>query len=301
MTGQLNSEHLLTSASASAPASFHPGVFLEQANDVKQPVVHQQEVETVSIWGTEFARCDMQATVRLVDTLVHHGAPSYLVTANLNYLMLTADLPQLHEVNRHAAAVLADGFPILLKSRFSSRPLPERVAGADLIVELARLSANRGYRMFFLGGSEGVARAAAARLVKQFPALQIAGCYAPPFRKLSAAEQADLFDRIRGAQPAILLVAFGQPKGELWIYEHHRQLGVPLSIQLGASFDFLAGQARRAPKAWQRLGCEWLYRALSDPKRLVPRYTRNACFLARVLLRDAWQGCIARRHSVAKS
>jgi N-acetylglucosaminyldiphosphoundecaprenol N-acetyl-beta-D-mannosaminyltransferase len=165
-------------------------------------------------------------------------------------------------------------------------PLPCRVAGSDLILELAQLCAERGYRMFLLGAAEGVAAKAAAELQARNPRLQIAGTYSPPFRPLSSSETGDLISQVNRSGADILLVAFGQPKGELWIYEHLSQLQVPLSIQLGASFDFLAGTAKRAPKAWQRLGLEWMYRALSDPKRLAPRYAANIFYLMRRLFTD---------------
>ena len=97
-----------------------------------------------------------------------------------------------------------------------------------------------------------------------------------------------MLQRIRDARSDILLVAFGQPKGELWIAENLQELQVPLSIQLGASFDFLAGTARRAPRCWQWLGGEWLYRALSDPRRLGPRYARNILYLGKLRWADWW-------------
>ena len=94
---------------------------------------------------------------------------------------------------------------------------------------------------------------------------------------------------IRDAGTDLLFVAFGQPKGEFWIYDNLQELQVPLSIQLGASFDFLAGTAHRAPPCWQRCGCEWLYRALSDPRRLGPRYAKNIVYLVKRKLAD-WLG-----------
>lgn len=238
------------------------------------------------VWGTQFASLTMQQVVDLADRIVRRGVPEYFVTANLNYLMLTEQHPRLAEINRASAAVIADGHPIVLRSRCSESPLPGRVAGSDLIIELSRLAAANGYRMFFLGAAPGVAQAAADRLKERFPDLQIAGCCSPPFRQLSTTEHDQLLQEIRQSRPDILLVAFGQPKGETWIADHRRQLGVPLSIQLGASFDFLAGTARRAPRGWQRCGCEWLYRALSDPRRLAPRYAMNVLYLLKLLIRD---------------
>lgn len=233
------------------------------------------------VWGTEFAQLDMRQTIQLADQIVQARRPEFFVTANLNYLMLTEQHPRLSVVNQRSAAVIADGHPIVIRSRLSPNPLPCRVAGSDMIVELAKLSADRGYRMFFLGAAPGVAQSAADELRRRFPKLQIAGCTSPPFRPLTSAEHTDMLAQVRDAGTDILLVAFGQPKGEFWIYDHLHELSVPLSIQLGASFDFLAGTAQRAPKVWQLIGCEWLYRAMSDPRRLAPRYARNLLFLAR--------------------
>ncbi len=243
--------------------------------------------ETTDVWNTPFSILDMAGTLKLAEEIIRARKPEYFVTANLNYLMLVENCPQLIDVNRKAAAVLADGHPIVLRSRFGVNPLPCRVAGSDLILELAAMCADRGYRMFLLGAAEGVAAKAASELQKRNPKLQIVGTYSPPFRPLTKAETDDMIVQVNRSGTDVLLIAFGQPKGELWIAEHLPQLTVPLSIQLGASFDFLAGTAKRAPKAWQRLGLEWMYRALSDPKRLGPRYAANIGFLLRQLAADA--------------
>lgn len=261
----------------------------QSSNDPRTPLrsaVATFRLPTTTVWGTRFARLTMIETIELADRIIKHRIPQYMITANLNYLMLVDELPQLRQVNQDCCCILADGNPIVWRSRYGKKPLPCRVAGSDMIVELARLSSEQGYRIFFLGGKPGVAEAAAIKLGQRFPQLQVAGTYSPPFRKLTPDEHQQILQRIRSADTDILLVAFGQPKGELWIHENWNQLDVPLSIQLGASFDFLAGTAKRAPKLWQRLGCEWLYRALSDPRRLLPRYGKNLLFLLRLLLAD---------------
>ncbi|RMF41845.1 MAG: glycosyltransferase, partial [Planctomycetota bacterium] len=238
---------------------------------------------TVTVWGTAFARLDMDGATELADRIIDHRQPEYFITANLNYLMLTHQVPRLEEINSRAAAVLADGFPIVVRSRLSSRPLPGRVTGADLIVRLAELAHRRRYSIYFLGGAAGVAAAAAKKLNAQYPHFRIAGCASPALHGMSAAEHQRLVDEIRQSRPDILLVAFGQPKGECWIYDHLRDLNVPLSMQIGASFDFLVGTARRAPQIWQDLGAEWLYRMLSEPRRLGPRYARNMLHLGQLV------------------
>ena len=116
--------------------------------------------------------------------------------------------------------------------------------------------------------------------------MQIVGVEVPPFRELTAEEHSELIGRIRAARPDLLLVALGQPKGEIWLAENCRSLGVPVCVQVGATFDFVAGRVRRAPKWMQKIGLEWLHRILSEPRRLLPRYVHNALFLFQALTRD---------------
>jgi N-acetylglucosaminyldiphosphoundecaprenol N-acetyl-beta-D-mannosaminyltransferase len=214
------------------------------------------------------------------------GQPSYVITANLNYCMLHHNDAEVRRITADADLILADGQPIVWRSLLEPNPLPERVAGSEMILHLCENAAQKGHRVYFLGGAEGVAEACAARLTELFPELQVAGTDCPPFRQLTPNEHAAQLRRIRNANTDLLFVAFGQPKGERWIHENYRELGVPVSIQLGASFDFIAGTAVRAPEIYQRLGVEWLYRMLSDPKRLMPRYGANAWFLLKALASD---------------
>jgi N-acetylglucosaminyldiphosphoundecaprenol N-acetyl-beta-D-mannosaminyltransferase len=220
-----------------------------------------------------------------IEVLVEARRPSYVITANLNYAMLSDGDPALRECNEGAALVLADGMPLVWAARWRGTPLPERVAGSDLIYGLSALAARRRYRVFLLGGAPGIAEAAAANLCGLYPGLTITGIESPPYRALDPAEEAALLDRIRAAAPDILMVAFGQPKGELWIARHHRDLGVPVSLQVGASLDFAAGKVRRAPRWLQTAGLEWAFRLALEPRRLGPRYARNVLYLGRSLAR----------------
>ncbi len=238
------------------------------------------------IWDVPFDCVTMDRAVDHIEQLIDRGDPSYVITANLNYAMLHHQSGQIRRITEDADLVLADGQPIVWRSKFGPDPLPERVAGSELIYHLAERASQRGHSIYFLGGQPGVAALCAQRIAERFPGLKIAAAESPPFRELSAAERAEQAQRIRKSGASLLLVAFGQPKGERWIHENYKDLGVPVSIQLGASFDFIAGTAKRAPRIWQRLGVEWLYRMLSDPRRLVPRYAANAWFLLGALCQD---------------
>lgn len=238
------------------------------------------------IWGVDFAQVDMAETLDFIDQIIARRVPEYAITANLNYAMLCDKLPRLAEFTKKSALVLCDGMPILWRSKLNGVKLPERVAGADLIFSLAQRCEEKGHRLFLMGGAEGVAEQAAKKLLELYPKLVIVGVECPPFRELSPTEHSQLCRRIQNAKPDVLLIAFGQPKGEFWIEENHQSLSVPLSIQLGASFDFIVGTAKRAPAILQKLGLEWLYRACHDPKRLFPRYAANGWFLLKALRRD---------------
>jgi N-acetylglucosaminyldiphosphoundecaprenol N-acetyl-beta-D-mannosaminyltransferase len=236
----------------------------------------------------------MTEIVAAIGDLIEAGQPSYLITANTHYAMLTEQNPDLREINARAAFILADGAPLVWASRFWASPLPERVAGSDLVFELSEAAAKKGYRLFFLGGAVGVAEEATRCLSQRYSGLQVVGTECPSLHELTPEAEMALIERIRAARPDILLVAFGQPKGERWIYRHLDHLGIPVNIQIGASLDFAAGRIRRAPRWMQRFGLEWAFRLWLEPRRLLGRYARNAYFIAFNVARDAGQS-IGRR------
>jgi N-acetylglucosaminyldiphosphoundecaprenol N-acetyl-beta-D-mannosaminyltransferase len=221
---------------------------------------------TVRVWGLPLAAVTTEDVLDEIDRRVAANDPGYMITANLNYAMLSEDHAELDAINREAAIVMADGMPLLWAARWRGAALPERVAGSDLIFRIGERAGARGYRLFFLGGPPGVADTAAR------------------YRELTETEQKDLIARIRAARPDILIAAFGQPKGERLIHANYRALGVPCCIQLGASIDFMAGRISRAPKWMQRTGMEWLYRLYLEPTRLGGRYFRNALFMLRKIV-----------------
>ena len=240
----------------------------------------------VWIWGVPFAPWTRTQAADAVAMLAEAGRPSFFITANAHYAMLSNQRPELREVNARATFILADGAPIVWASRWSQSPLPERVAGSDLIYNLCEQAAARGHRVFLLGGAEGVADEAAQRLTRLYPGLEVAGTASPPHRALDDGEHERLLSQIREARPHLLFVAYGQPKGELWIARHLESLEVPVCVQVGASLDFIAGRVRRAPRWVQRIGMEWAYRLSLEPRRLGPRYVSNAAFLARAVIGD---------------
>ncbi len=147
-----------------------------------------------------------------------------------------------------------------------------RVYGPDLMLALSRISADRGYRQFYLGGQPGVAENLAAVMQARFPGLLVAGTASPPFRQLSDAEQNAVLAQINVTQPHIVWVGLGSPKQDLWMAQNRPLLTAPLLVGVGAAFDFLAGSRTQAPHWMQRSGLEWLFRLVAEPRRLWRRY-----------------------------
>jgi N-acetylglucosaminyldiphosphoundecaprenol N-acetyl-beta-D-mannosaminyltransferase len=243
--------------------------------------------EPVWIWGLPFAPFTFRQTLEHVEALIRRNRPSYFATVNLHTTMLARQDAGARSALLGTAFIVADGMPLVWASRWRLRRLPERVAGSDLLPALCELAARKGYRVFLLGGAPGVAEQAAEQMCRRHPGLQVVGIEAPPFRPLSPGEQAALVARIRAARPHMLFVAFGQPKGEVWLRDHCETVGVPVCVQVGATLDFMAGRFRRAPRWLQRTGLEWAYRLYQEPGRLFMRYARNAAFLLRMFVRDA--------------
>ncbi|MGI8968674.1 MAG: WecB/TagA/CpsF family glycosyltransferase [Chloroflexota bacterium] len=224
----------------------------------------------VNLLHTDIDNVDIEEAVERIDTFVRSGRPHQIITVNLDFLRLGVKDTSFRKLMNSADMAVADGMPLVRASRLVGEPLPERVAGIDLVCECAGLAAQRGYRMFLLGAAPGVADTAAAILRERYPDLQIAGTYSPPS---SGVEHKDeILARIHAARPDMLLVAFGAPRQDWWIREHMAELNVPVCVGVGGSFDMLAGRVSRAPMWMQRSGMEWLHRFRMEPGRLWKRY-----------------------------
>lgn len=129
--------------------------------------------------------------------------------------------------------------------------------------------------MFFYGGGDGVAERLAANLAARFPGLTVVGTHTPPFRPLTAAEDAEVVARIAAAKPDVVWVGLSTPKQERWMADHVGRVGAPVLVGVGAAFDIHAGTLRQAPPWVQRSGFEWLYRLAREPRRLWRRYLSN--------------------------
>lgn len=229
----------------------------------------------VSILGVPFDHVTMPQAIAAIEEMIAARRPHYIATANVDFVVQSLEDTELRRILLEADLVLCDGTPLVWVSHWLDNPLPERVAGADLVPQLLGVAAEKGYRIFFLGGKPEVAARAVERLQTKYPSIDIAGHYSPPFAPLEKMNHAEIGHRIRAAQPDILFVSFGCPKAEKWISMNYQALGVPVSMGVGATIDFLAGEVKRAPVWMQRAGLEWVFRFAQEPGRLGPRYAKD--------------------------
>jgi N-acetylglucosaminyldiphosphoundecaprenol N-acetyl-beta-D-mannosaminyltransferase len=242
---------------------------------------------TIVLFGIPFHDLTMPETLEWIDRLIAQRRPSYLVTANLDFAAQASEDVELQRILVEAELVLCDGTPLVWASRLTGKPLRERVAGSDLVPRLAEHAGKMGYRIFLLGGEISSLEGAAKNLQARYPALPAVGYFSPPFAPLHEFDNQQILREIQKAKPDILLVAFGCPKQEKWIYMHYRKLGVPGCIGVGATIDFLAGKVSRAPAWVAKTGLEWIYRMLQEPRRLAGRYLKDVFFLLRQSFRES--------------
>ena len=240
----------------------------------------------IQLLNTEIDNISMEEALDRIDAMVQGRKPAYVVTPNLDHIVTIERDAYFREAYAHADLILADGKPLLWIAKARKTPIREKISGSDLFPRLAELAANKGYTMFFLGAGEGIAAQAAEKLKKQYPGLRIAGCYAPPigFEQDRSAVH-EIIQRVQTVNPDILVVGLGTPKQEKFLYRDYKQMGVPVSLGLGASFDFVAGNRKRAPRWMSEHGLEWLYRTLQEPKRLAGRYIKDAVCILPILIK----------------
>lgn len=223
--------------------------------------------------NTEVDNLTMEEALGRIDELIRKDRNAYVVTPNVDHLVQLERGGELNEVYRHADLILTDGKPLIWISKWYKTPIKEKISGSDLFPRLCEMAAEKGYKMYFLGAAEGVAAKAAENLMKRFKGLEVVGTYSPPFGfEKDKAEMAKIKKQIKEVSPHILIVGLGCPKQELFILHHKDELGVPISLGLGASLDFEAGNIKRAPKWMANHGLEWMFRITQDPKRMAKRY-----------------------------
>jgi N-acetylglucosaminyldiphosphoundecaprenol N-acetyl-beta-D-mannosaminyltransferase len=229
------------------------------------------ERDRVALLGMGIDRLSRAEVATMLDRFVRDGRAHQVVTVNLDFLSIGTRNSSFRRLVNEADLAVPDGQPLLWAARYLGGSLRERVTGLDLIEMAVEHSIEHGSRLFFLGAAPGVAAGAADALRDRFGEFHLAGAYSPPFGVLDGHEDERIRSLIRDARPDFLFVAFGCPKQDFWIRDH-MDLGVPVAVGVGGSFDLLSGRIRRAPRWAQRSGFEWAFRLYREPRRLAKRY-----------------------------
>lgn len=227
----------------------------------------------IKFMNTQIDNLTMEEALRAIECLIQENRNSYVVTPNVDHIIQLEGGGEICEAYKNADLILTDGKPLIWISRWYGTPIKEKISGSDLFPRLCQLAAEKEYKMYFLGAAEGVAAKAAKNLMQKYPGLQVVGTYSPPIGfEDNETEMNKIVEMITILKPHILIVGLGCPKQEKFILHNHKKLGVPVSLGLGASLDFEAGNVKRAPKWMADHGFEWLFRITQDPKRMVKRY-----------------------------
>lgn len=231
-----------------------------------------REKACINILGVGLHPMRFGAALDLLERWIGERSPRMVCFPGSDMLAACQRNGQQRAALNRADLVATDGMMLTRLCRWHGAAYAERVYGPDVMLELCRRSTGHGWRHFFYGGAPGVGTALADRLQGQFPGLTIAGTYSPPFRPLSAEEQAEDIRRINESHADVVWIGLGTPKQELWMAQNRDHLTAPVLLGVGAAFDFHAGSVRQAPRWIRSAGGEWLFRLCTQPRRLWKRY-----------------------------
>jgi N-acetylglucosaminyldiphosphoundecaprenol N-acetyl-beta-D-mannosaminyltransferase len=225
--------------------------------------------------GVPLAVTDYERTLDWIDATAEHGDRGYVCVAAVHTVMACQEDPALRAAVAGASFTVPDGQPLVWALNALGHELPDRVYGPELMDRACARAAETGQRFYLYGGrNHGALAELARRLRLRHPGLKIVGGHCPPFRRLSDAEDEAIAAEINRSGADVVWVGIGVPKQEKWMARMRDRLDAPVLVGVGAAFDFHAGLVPQAPDALQRLGLEWAFRLVQEPRRLWRRYLR---------------------------
>ena len=228
-----------------------------------------------NVLDVQVSAVNMAGAVDLLDQGIQSGLSGYVCVTGVHGVMEAQEDPGFLSILNGAAINTPDGMPLSWVGRIQGFKEMDRVYGPDFMLEVCKLSLRRGYRHFLYGGQDGVAPLLASRLQERFPGLQVVGTYTPPFRPLNSEEENQLLALVQQTRPHIVWVGLSTPKQERFMAAYLERLGVPVMVGVGAAFDMHTGRLGDAPQWVKRIGMQWFYRLLQEPRRLWKRYLIN--------------------------
>lgn len=246
-----------------------------------------QEPPITVLLGLPFHDLTLGETLDYCQRAMAGDRARYLVTANVDFTTQAYEDADLRKIVFFADRVVCDGMPLVWLSKMFGYPLRERVTGSDMVPKLLDLCGKEGHAVYFFGSDLATLEEAKTIAEARHPGLSVAGLDSPPVGAVIEWDNEALCGKMRASGAKLLLVCLGCPKQERWIFAHHRETGIPLSIGVGASLDFITGKQKRAPRWMQKTGLEWFWRMAGNPSRLVARYGKDLVFLLKAALRQA--------------
>ncbi len=236
-----------------------------------------------NVLGVGVSAINLDLAVTAVIRALERKSKGFVCVTGVHGVSEAQSDPAFRRILNDAFLNTPDGMPMVWVGRAQGFRDMRRVYGPDLMLRICELSAPRGFTHFLYGGAPGVAEQLKGELERRFPGLRIVGTYTPPFRPLNSEEEAALVKLVGQARPDILWVGLSTPKQEKFMAQYAERLAATLFFGVGAAFDFHTGRVRQAPRWMQRSGLEWLFRLISEPRRLWKRYFKNnPLFVARV-------------------
>ncbi|MDD9271938.1 WecB/TagA/CpsF family glycosyltransferase [Paenibacillus sp. GCM10023248] len=240
----------------------------------RSEAVPAQAVPKVRIYGVPVSKLSMRDTVAYLTKAIEQRQPHQIITANPIMVMAALDDPAYMSMMQRAELIVPDGTGVVWAAGYVGEPVAERVPGYDLLHELMKVGEPKGWKVYLLGASNEVIQAAADRIRTAYPGIQLVGVRDGYF---TDEQDAEVIQSIVDAAPDLLFVGRAAANQEPWIGKYKDQLGVPVMMGVGGSFDVLSGKLKRAPVLFQKLRLEWFYRLLQEPWRykrmlLLPKF-----------------------------
>jgi N-acetylglucosaminyldiphosphoundecaprenol N-acetyl-beta-D-mannosaminyltransferase len=229
----------------------------------------------VDVLGVPMNAGTMEDALDEVTRWVIERDPSYAIFRDVHGIMAAQRDRDVLDAHLNAGLIACDGTPLVWASRWAGVKSAERVYGPDFVLAMCARAEDKGLKSFFYGGKPGVAEKLGATLQERYPNFQVAGAYSPPFRALTADEDAAIVQMIDDSGADLVWVGLSTPKQELWMNAHVGRLRAPALLGVGAAFDFLTGEVRQAPRWLHNAGLEWVFRMAMEPGRLGRRYLKN--------------------------
>ncbi len=226
----------------------------------------------VNILGVNVSVGTVPSSFDVIRSWIRNGEKHYVTVSGAHTMVECQSDTTLRSILNRAGMVTADGMPIVWMSRLLGKRGADRVYGPDLMRHALEHSRDGGVRHYLYGASEDTLRDLQASIERDYPGVNIVGSYAPPFRKVGEREDDEVLETINAAKPDIIWVSLSTPKQDYWMANHLAKLDAAALIGVGAAFDFLSGNKVQAPRFIQRSGTEWLFRMVTEPKRLAARY-----------------------------